>query len=474
VVEIAKAFINSRVIPGGIIILPGENGVIDSIASGDIPPVVSGDDFVGTYLIGRDVGLNFVGCGADGIISTTALGDDFYTPGGAGGVGANCSRPIIDAGPNGLIDSFASQIGGDDYLVAATYVVSDPLRRDTDGDSFSDGFEKDTGTNPVQADSDSLTDSDQDALTDAEEALGWLVSIDRGAYTTVTSSSSQADSDFDGLPDFIERDIRSNPNKADSDGDGLSDYDELTDFGKYITLAGIYPGLNIPVSNPSGYGTSPILKDTDGDGLSDYKEAVEGSRLLLPGSDAAVVIRTDPLQYDTDGDGLQDFVEISANTGGGVSTNPLSADTDGDGHSDYEEVNVLGTNPLFFNIDPYPGKPTFNVRLILERFIASKVTGDGGNGVAETAWWFTVTSSNNDLPVLISDARNQTQIPFTTWPGRNTCYEVLLSSNSTTNIALNTGAEIILDPGDSFNFHGMIAEIDSVSADSIMRLRIQL
>jgi len=462
--DIAKAFLNSRVLPGATIILPGENGVIDSVASGDIDPIVAGDDYQAT----ATDGIDYIWCGDDGIVSTSVKGDDLYWPAYFEGVGSACvsGDPIISPGNNGLIDSSASETGGDDYFQAATYVVSDPLRRDTDSDSFTDGYEKDTGTNPIQADAQNLSDRDQDALTDGEENSGWLVTIDNGSYQTVTSSPSHPDTDFDGLPDFIERDLRTNPNKADSDGDGLSDYDEVKDFSKYIALAAIYPGLNIPSSNPDGYGTSPITKDSDGDGLSDKQEVIDGARLVLPGNTASMVIRTDPMQFDTDGDGISDYSEI--NRVGGA-TNPLLVDTDGDGYNDGQDI-----SPLVFNViaDPVAPEIPIVVKLSMQRLDLLKVPNDGSE--VELGWFFTVEGPDANVD-LMSYAAAQTSklVAKDAWarfppapPNFNTCWYISPSAGSIASIPLlpRTNTTTLL-PGESISFRGMIGEIDGVADD---------
>jgi len=61
-----------------------------------------------------------------------------------------------------------------------------------------------------------------------------------------TFPADSLDSDHDGLPDYFERQIGTDPYNPDTDGDGLSDYDEIFK-----------------------YKTDPLKKDSDGDGISD-------------------------------------------------------------------------------------------------------------------------------------------------------------------------------------------------------------
>lgn len=185
--------------------------------------------------------------GGDGIANTSRNGDDIQrvflnNPVSAGSV-------IILPGGNGVIDSTPA---GDDFVQTAITVKTDPLRRDTDDDSVADGNEQVRGSDPTQNDVANFSDVDQDALTDAEEALGWLVSVDGGADYAVNSSPSLPDTDFDGLPDFVERDLRTDPNRADTDGDGISDYDEVADLSAYLTIAALYRTWTSAPATPAG------------------------------------------------------------------------------------------------------------------------------------------------------------------------------------------------------------------------------
>jgi len=69
------------------------------------------------------------------------------------------------------------------------------------------------------------------------------------------------DSDGDGLPDWYELLIGTDPDNPDTDGDGLSDFDEIFT-----------------------YRTNPLLADTDGDGFTDGEEVAFGSDPLNPES----------------------------------------------------------------------------------------------------------------------------------------------------------------------------------------------
>jgi hypothetical protein len=72
--------------------------------------------------------------------------------------------------------------------------------------------------------------------------------------------ASNDDRDHDGLPDYQEIALGTDPTKADSDGDGLSDGYEV-----YL-------------------GTNPLKVDTDGDGYSDFEEVRLGTDPTDPNS----------------------------------------------------------------------------------------------------------------------------------------------------------------------------------------------
>lgn len=95
------------------------------------------------------------------------------------------------------------------------------------------------------------------------------------------------DSDKDGLSDFQERSLGTDPLKIDSDDDGHSDYQEIKNG--YNPLG---PGL-LQTNDPDHdgltndqeliFGTDPWNKDTDGDGFNDYNEIRTGFNPLGAG-----------------------------------------------------------------------------------------------------------------------------------------------------------------------------------------------
>lgn len=403
-------------------------------------------------LAGFDIGLS-IRDGGNGVAETGANGDDVQkaflnNPVKAGGI-------VILPGLNGTIDSTP---GGDDTLTLVQQVVTDPLRRDTDADLVADGRELDQGGDPTDPfDGQDFRDSDQDGLTDSEEAdLGWLVSVNGGAVFLVKSNPSLPDSDLDGLPDFIERDLRTNPNNADTDGDGLRDFDEFADFERYFGLEQQFPGFFVNGSTSAQHGTDPRFQDTDGDGLTDRFELLEGYRTLLAGEQEFRQIFTNPLVADTDFDGRTDSQEKNRLP----PTDATDPDTDDDGRSDGQEQ---------FVSDPLVRDVAIEIKML--RVIGSKVTGDGANGVAEMTWWFTTQGPSDTNPVLLTSP-NVARPRGTNWTWGfpdghgHSCSWYEMAQGFVYNVNLiNSSRSVVLREGQSFTLNGVMGEIDAVSID---------
>ncbi len=107
-----------------------------------------------------------------------------------------------------------------------------------------------------------------------------------------------SDTDIDGLNDYEEVTLGTDPFDQDTDDDGLSDGEEVN-------------GLTA---------TDPLAFDSDGDGLSDGQE-VGIAVIVWDGSGISGVTGTDPLVFIPDVDPL-------------TTTDPLAADTDGGGVDD--------------------------------------------------------------------------------------------------------------------------------------------
>ena len=153
-------------------------------------------------------------------------------------------------------------------------------------------------------------DTDNDGLPDGWEMMRFG-SIQTQGPGTVYSSPPYTDYDGDGVNDWEEYNLGTDPTSADSDGDGISDGDE------YLR-----------------YGSNPLSSDSDNDGLDDGWEIANG---------------TNPSNPDDDGDGVPTSVEIwwngIAGYQPGQDLSPVADDTDGDGVNDLMEI-AAGSDPL--------------------------------------------------------------------------------------------------------------------------------
>lgn len=111
--------------------------------------------------------------------------------------------------------------------------------------------------------------SEVNALVDAGVIWRWGAKV----QPDIVAIDGMLDSDGDGLYDWEELELGTDPYNPDTDGDGLTDYEEVRI-----------------------YGTDPLNRDTDFDGLTDYEEVR--------------VYKTDPLNWDTDAGGVSDGHEV--------------------------------------------------------------------------------------------------------------------------------------------------------------------
>ena len=118
------------------------------------------------------------------------------------------------------------------------------------------------------------------AVPSSRQALQFI----SGTGTNPTTAEDAVDSDGDGLPDTLERQIGTDPFEPDTDGDGLHDGWEHSH------------GFDPKAQNgEDGDSRNDADADPDGDGLTNGEEADWG---------------TDPHNDDTDGDGVPDGVEV--------------------------------------------------------------------------------------------------------------------------------------------------------------------
>ncbi|SMC39611.1 Cellulose binding domain-containing protein [Oscillospiraceae bacterium] len=120
------------------------------------------------------------------------------------------------------------------------------------------------------------------------------------------------DSDEDGILDYQEIEIGTNPNDPDTDGDGLDDYLEIM------------------------LGYDPVNQDTDGNGVLDGEEDFDQDGI---NNVTEISLDLNFMMFDSDEDRLSDGAEV--NTYG---TDPKDPDSDDDGILDGDEV-LLGKDP---------------------------------------------------------------------------------------------------------------------------------
>ena len=129
----------------------------------------------------------------------------------------------------------------------------------------------------------------------------------------------EQDGDCDGLTNYEESIIGTDPNNPDSDSDGVTDGNEIwmfylpscedTDGNGVLDGDEDYDGDGLVNRDEEYYGTCPYAADSDFDGINDYEEIFSYG--------------TDPNNEDTDGDTLIDGDEIA------LGLDPASASTDG-------------------------------------------------------------------------------------------------------------------------------------------------
>lgn len=200
-------------------------------------------------------------------------------------------------------------------------------------------------------------DHDHDGLNDDDELPGM---------------AWKWDFDQDGLSDYYETIIGSDPGSADTDTDGLIDGWELN------------------------YGTNITDRDSDKDGLRDLRE-IAGWQVSFEfeSTPFKIHVYADPRIPDSEGDGIDDYSEYWSNT------NPRSYDTNGDGTWDEE-------------------KPMMQYSIEFER-------SWGTDQPIDTTFASIESDLNGDLYVLMGDGGYSSDSSY--YPGASTWWITKLDSN---------------------------------------------
>ncbi|MGB0714588.1 MAG: hypothetical protein ACPGXK_01840 [Phycisphaerae bacterium] len=370
----------------------------------------------------------------------------------------------------------------------------DPLNPDSDGDGLLDGIELELDADPLDPnDAGDFLDSDEDGLTDKEEGItGWEVEVelcsntcnnafngtcnngcddgtdcaDCGPVTvtrTVYSDPLNGDTDFDGLPDFLERTLALDPDTPDTDGDGLLDFDEFNGFGFYIPLNFVYPGFFLTDAGSQQIGTDPASQDTDGDRLSDNFERLGGWPVLSVVDNAARNVLSSPLFEDTDVDGLTDLEEFLGqdedppgdSSDSGDATDPTDPDTDDDGKLDSEETE---SDPLV---------PDVFVTVSIDRIFDINGPEDGGNDDNEWLFFIRIVRPLQNRSNTLFDDQDWCESVSGVSCEENDCTEFARTGDWT---SISTGGQSIsfgLPLGDPFVIESEFAEIDGCSGNAI-------
>ena len=200
---------------------------------------------------------------------------------------------------------------------------------DTDGDGLSDFKEELIGTNPLDPDSDDDDDDAPDSGDGSAFCGGPGDTCDGDEVNTHETDPLCADSEATLA--------KENDGDCNTGGDGLNDFEEISTYGTDPVCA-------------DSEATRALVNDgncnTGGDKMPDSFEVVH---LFLVNSIDPCLDPTEPdASLDADGDGLTNIAEFDGTSvtdfSGG--TDPCDPDSDHDGLSDGDEVNTYGTSPL--------------------------------------------------------------------------------------------------------------------------------
>ena len=261
----------------------------------------------------------------DGVPDSLLITSDLDNDGIIGDV-----EGIGDADGDGVINSFDIDSDNDGIAdVIETIADSDGdgvpnfLDLDSDNDGVSDFLESSHALVDTQS-----FDTDGDGRIDPTNIHGENGLVD--AIETVPDGRVTrfvlADSDADGVPDFLD---------LDSDNDGVQDIVEFggVDLDNNSQVDALIDSNNNGIIDSADVANNPGGIDSDADGIVDSADSDFSTEddIDLDG----IANAADP---DVDGNGLIDIAVNTASTGG------LTPDSDGDGIPDFQD-SLVGLNP---------------------------------------------------------------------------------------------------------------------------------
>jgi len=245
-------------------------------------------------------------------------------------------------------------------------------------------------------------DPDNDGLTNEEEWLGWPSTVNgvavwfswnsiHGAARLDGSSLTMLDTDCDGISDYWERALGTDPRSWDSDGDGMWDAWEA------------YVGLNPSDNGTADPNQAPDM-DMDGDGLTNAEEYngwycgtwrwkcattsqkdLDGYQDSNAGGFPYKTIKdnpfwTSPCHYDTDYDGLIDSYEVqwgNLNQFNPRVADDSQADPDRDGLTSWREMCIHPLLAQFQHRTAFPSTAEYGIAVFGSASIGWATPGVG-------------------------------------------------------------------------------------------------
>jgi hypothetical protein len=313
--------------------------------SGCIDPVDKIDIVAGTCLpLGDTILANICPSNSVLIPARRYAGYAFHT--GIPFTGANIYNPATPVTTTRIIYAYYNAPGScpDDTIRINIFITTCP-DIDDDNDGIPDYVEL---NNPV-----AWGNNDSDGLLNWNDPTpgGGIVWVDNNTDSFNDNFDPSADSDNDGIPNFIDPTF---PGWVDSNSDGVNDNmdKDLDGIPNHLDLDSDNDGIPDAVESfgvdANGDGRIDNYSDTDNDGFSQNVDAnntgVTNSALGLGPLDTDGDTYPNYLDLDSDNDGIPDITEAFGTDAGNSAKVNVFADTDGDGYADALDADVGNDN----------------------------------------------------------------------------------------------------------------------------------